>query len=87
MPDTIALDVYFIHEIDDSPDPVTSVFADSLGEESPGVYTVYAHVGQHSTGSPEWIRERTRPASPKEYEPLLNELARIGYVVTPVPGV
>lgn len=83
MPESITVNVWFVHELDDTPDPVTAVFADSLDEESPGVYTVYAHVGQHSTGSPEWLDTRTRPATEEEYAPLLAELQRIGYIVTP----
>jgi hypothetical protein len=84
----VPVTVYFVHELDESvSDPVTAVFTDSLGEEGPGAYTVYAHMGQHSTGSPEWIAERTRPATPEEYADLLSELTGVGYRVSVVNSI
>lgn len=83
----IAARVYFTYDLDETNDPVTAVFADSFGEEAAGMYTVYAHIGQHSTGSPAWVASRTRAATPAEYADLLAELGRIGYRVTPVTGL
>lgn len=37
----------------------------------------YAHVGQHSECSLEWILSNTRPATKTELQPLLNELRSI----------
>lgn len=79
--------VYFTHDLEDTNDPITAVFVDSLGEEAAGMYTVYAHIGQHSTGHPQWVQTRTRPATPAEYADLLDELGRIGYRATPVPAL
>lgn len=39
-------------------------------------FTVYAHVGQHSTGTMGWYYT-TRPARPEEYASLLRELQSI----------
>jgi hypothetical protein len=36
--------------------------------------TVYAHVGQHSTGDPQYMRTKTRPAKRSEYAALKREL-------------
>jgi hypothetical protein len=36
--------------------------------------TVYAHVGQHSVGDPQYMRTKTRPAKPSEYAALKREL-------------
>ena len=41
----------------------------------------YMHVGQHSDAVWDWAQS-LRPASPKEFHPLLNELTSIGYDVT-----
>ena len=43
--------------------------------------TTYMHVGQHSDAAWDWAQS-LRPASPKEFHPLLNELTSIGYDVT-----
>jgi len=56
---------------------VTAVFPEMEG--SPGMMTCYAHVGQHSSCSLGWMREKTRPAKPEEYKNLANELRSIGY--------
>jgi hypothetical protein len=37
----------------------------------------YAHVGQHSECSLAWVDERTRAATPAEYDSLLRELRQI----------
>lgn len=41
--------------------------------------TGYAHIGQHTAVSKEWIKEDTEPANESEYKDLLNELQSIGY--------
>jgi len=87
MGDELPVQVYFTYELEEMNDPVTAVFVDSFGQEGPDLYTVYARVGQHSTGHPAWIAERTRPATPAEYGPLLAELGRIGYVAVPVKSL
>ncbi len=50
---------------------VFPVVGNSLGH-----LRIYAHIGQHGAGSPEWYHT-TRPASPEEYESLLRELRGI----------
>lgn len=37
----------------------------------------YAHIGQHGGADLAWVRERTRPAKPEEFAPLLAELRGI----------
>lgn len=55
---------------------VTAVFP-TMAEDYAGRHvTVYAHVGQHSSGSIDWYRS-TRPARPEEYADLLAELRGI----------
>lgn len=44
---------------------------------NPGRVTCYAHVGQHGEADRAWVREKTRPATPAEYEALHRELSRI----------
>lgn len=73
------VDVYFA--ADD--EGVTAIFADTVGEEREGEFTAYAHIGQHTTASPEWV-QACRPATPEEYAPLLGELNHVGYNVTVV---
>ncbi len=51
---------------------VTAVFP-TLQGTSPKDFTVYAHVGQHGTGSKGWYHT-TRAAKPEEYKDLLSEL-------------
>lgn len=41
--------------------------------------TCYAHYGQHGSCSDEWYADKTRPATPDEYAPLLRELVSVGY--------
>ena len=41
--------------------------------------TAYAHEGQHTATTPEYYRNRTTPATPEEYAPLLAELRALGY--------
>ena len=55
---------------------VTAVFPTQPGTNSPATFTVYAHIGQHGSGSLDWYRT-TRPASDAESAPLLAELRGI----------
>jgi len=43
--------------------------------------TCYAHVGQHSACSPEYVKELTL-ATPEQYADLKAELESIGYELT-----
>lgn len=43
-----------------------------------GNMTSYAHIGQHSAMSPDYLRDTT-PAREDEYRELLDELVSIGY--------
>jgi hypothetical protein len=55
---------------------VIALFPDA--SEGPGRVDSYENVGQH--GSADWgIVRKTKPAKPKEYRDLLQELRRIGY--------
>jgi hypothetical protein len=42
-----------------------------------GYVVCYAHVGQHSEGSREYFREKTRTATPRERSALVRELRGI----------
>ena len=55
---------------------ITAVFP-TLGGTGAHDFTVYEHMGQHSSGTLGWYRQRTRAAKPSEYAPLLAELRRI----------
>jgi hypothetical protein len=63
---------------------VTAVFPTEAATLDPVYFTVYAHVGQHGRGTYGWY-QRTRPATPFEYTPLLMELRAI-YGVAHGPG-
>ena len=56
---------------------ITAVFptctADYAGQE----FTIYAHYGQHGSGTLPWYRDRTRAARPDEFGELLRELREI----------
>jgi hypothetical protein len=54
---------------------VTAVFP--TVDEGNGNVACYAHVGQHGLCGREWYATRTRPATAKEYRPLLLELRGI----------
>lgn len=58
---------------------ITAVFPTLPGTDDPDTMTCYAHIGQHSTCSVGWYREKTRPAKPEEYESLARELQSLGY--------
>ena len=51
------------------------------GSTNPGLIASYQHIGQHSEASPDLLEE-LEPATPDEYESLLNELESAGYIVT-----
>lgn len=53
---------------------VTAVFPSQA--ERGGLYTCYAHIGQHSSCSRDWYAT-TRPTTPEEYAGLLRELRGI----------
>lgn len=55
---------------------VTAVFPTEPGTPDPWSFTVYAHVGQHSTASKAWYYA-TKAARPDEFADLLAELRRI----------
>lgn len=57
------------------PHDITAVFPTEV--ERNGNMECYAHVGQHSSCSPEWYSNNTRPAKPYEYADLLTELKGI----------
>lgn len=63
---------------------VTAVFPTEAATMNRAEFTVYAHIGQHGTGSYGWY-QKTRPATPFEYTPLLHELRAI-YGVSHGPG-
>ena len=46
-------------------------------EANPGHWVCYGHVGQHGECSKRWYYDKTRPARPHEYEPLLAELQQV----------
>lgn len=43
--------------------------------------TSYQHVGQHCAADYNGCIASSRPATPEEYAPLLQELRRIGYIL------
>lgn len=57
-------------------DNITAVFPTLPG--SPGLMSCYAHIGQHSSCSRDWLRT-TRPAKPEEYASLKRELESAPY--------
>jgi hypothetical protein len=57
---------------------ITAVFPYLIADPQ-GNYTIYAHIGQHGSGSPEWMRAHTVPATPEQYTALKNELEGLGY--------
>lgn len=61
---------------------VTAVFPTIPGTGA-GDVTVYAHNGEHSTGTRAWYRG-TREATPAERAALARELESIGYRLHPV---
>ena len=57
---------------------VTAVFPEIPGS-SQSRMSCYSHIGQHSDCSYAWYALKTRPASPKEYQDLKEELESLGY--------
>jgi hypothetical protein len=51
-------------------------------DEGRGYCSSYEHVGQHSGADYSGVIQKTRPATPNEYQDLLKELRRIGYNLT-----
>lgn len=71
--------VYFSYSTDY--DEVTAFFPEI--KETKEYILCYAHIGQHSGAHPEHpLCDEERPATEKEYTPLLNELRSIGYNLT-----
>lgn len=56
---------------------VTAVFPSQPGTPDLSTCTVYAHIGQHGSGTRAWYRFGTRAATFAEYEALLRELRGI----------
>lgn len=66
---------------------VTAVYDEPLSDSSRvAILTVYAHMGQHGSGSLDWYR-RTRAAKPEEYAPLLKEMQSIVKLSDPTATV
>jgi hypothetical protein len=63
---------------------VTAIFPTEAATLNAADFTIYAHIGQHGSGSYGWY-QRTRPATPFEYTPLLMELRAL-YGVAHGPG-
>lgn len=62
---------------------VTAVFPTEPWTNAPGSLTVFD--GAHDGGHLAWYQQRTRPARPEEYAPLLETLRRI-YETNPPGG-
>lgn len=59
-------------------DNITAVFPTLPGSVGQDDMTCYAHIGQHSACSRDWLRT-TRPAKPEEYAALKRELESAPY--------
>jgi hypothetical protein len=57
---------------------VFAAFPTLAGDMNPATMTSYAHLGQHSAASMDYVAE-CKPAAPADYAPLLKELRAIGY--------
>lgn len=55
---------------------IVAVFPTEPGTNDPYDFTVYAHLGQHSTGTWPWYA-KTKKATPDQYADLLAELRSI----------
>lgn len=69
------LAVIFRMDTHESIKEVTAVFPSLY--PYPGRMVCYAHIGQHSECCDAWYYNRTRPATPEEYTPLLKELQQV----------
>lgn len=58
---------------------IDAIFPTIPGTNDPYTCTIYAHVGQHSSGDPVAVIQRTKAAKPSEYTDLMKELHSIGY--------
>lgn len=68
------------------PREVVAVFVD-YHDKSGCLYECYAHVGQHAVCATEFLAEECKPASKRQYAPLLRELRDlVGYNAVPVDG-
>jgi hypothetical protein len=72
--------VYFCFEDNDG---ALAVFPDL--KERNGSFLCYAKIGQHSTCTIHYIKEKTEPL--KEFQELKKELESIGYLVNPVDSI
>ena len=58
---------------------VDAIFPTLPGTNDPYTSAFYAHIGQHGSGDPNAVIQRTKAAKPAEYADLLKELHGIGY--------
>lgn len=58
---------------------VVALFPELAGDVSGWLCDSYMHVGQHGSANATMVIEATRPSTPEEYKPLLEELGRVGY--------
>jgi len=70
--------VRFLIETDEEGGVSPYVLAVFPETESPGVVDCYAHMGQHGVAHPDYVRT-LKPATKEQYEPLVRELAAVGY--------
>lgn len=57
---------------------VLAVFPDQIENNRTGALLCYAHIGQHSSCTKEYLA-KCRPAKAREYKDLLAELKSVGY--------
>ena len=68
------------------PREVVAVFVD-YHDKAGCLYECYAHIGQHAVCATEFIAEECKPASKRQYTPLLRELRNmVGYNAVAVHG-
>jgi hypothetical protein len=67
-----------IFRIDRKCDECVALFPAIAGTRDPWTCSCYAHVGQHSSATVDYVRA-SRLAKPAEYRDLAAELRRIGY--------
>jgi hypothetical protein len=63
---------------DEQHNDLFAFFPEEKYNSTPGLYTCYAHVGQHSACHIDYIEE-CKKATPKQYKDLKEELINIGY--------
>jgi len=64
----------------DLPCNVFAFFPEIKGTNQPGMFTSYAHIGQHSACHIDYANE-CKEASPEQYADLKRELEGLGYVL------